>query len=269
MDSARPLNSRTILIAPAGARADFGAELERSGARVIACPESEPAEPESHASLDEAIENLYGYDWLIFTSVYGVEYFLRRVQHLGHEIDELDSLRVCGTGAATARKLEESHIHVDVIPEPGTSEGILAALENYAGGFTVLRRLNFLMPRAAIGRDRLAALLEDAGARVDLVVAYRTVRGDNQELARIDTLLVGGGIDCVVFTSAHSIERFAQLFDTSDLSLLLRGVAVACIDDATAQTATQFGLHADVISSQTTATALVASLTAHLGGTRH
>ena len=79
-------------------------------------------------------------------------------------------------GEATARKLEESHIHVDVIPEQLTSQAIFAALENYTGGSTNLRGLNFLIPRAAIARDSLPDLLANAGARVDVVAAYRTVR---------------------------------------------------------------------------------------------
>src|ERR1044071_9623465 len=79
--SERPLSGRTIVITRARAQsAEFVAELERLGARVISCPTIEIVEPESYALLDEAIENLYGYDWLIFTSVNGVDYFLRRLE---------------------------------------------------------------------------------------------------------------------------------------------------------------------------------------------
>ena len=263
----QPLRDRTILIARDGAQtSELKSELELSGARIIICPEFEPAEPESHTSLDEAIENLYGYDWLIFTSMHGVEHFLRRLHHLDHEIDELDSLRVCMIGEATARKLEESHIHVDVIPEQLTSQAIFAALENYTGGSTNLRGLNFLIPRAAIARDSLPDLLANAGARVDVVAAYRTVRADDQQLGRLSTLLAGGGIDCVVFTSPSAVTNFAQVFDSNDLSALLGGIAVACLDETTAQGATQFGLPADLISTESTIKALILALRAQPGG---
>ncbi|HJU55781.1 MAG TPA: uroporphyrinogen-III synthase, partial [Pyrinomonadaceae bacterium] len=80
----RPLAGRTVVTTRARAQsAEFVSELERLGARVVPCPTIEIVEPESYALMDEAIENLYGYDWLIFTSVNGVEYFLRRLEKLG------------------------------------------------------------------------------------------------------------------------------------------------------------------------------------------
>jgi len=257
----QPLTGRTILIATDAARSgDLATELEHYGARVIACPRLEISEPENFTTLDQAIENLYGYDWLVFTTMHGGEAFLRRLRHLAHEVDELDSLRVCAIGETTVRGLEESQIHVDVIPEQFSSEGILASLENYMGGSINLRGLNFLIPRAAIARDSLADLLADAGARVDIVAAYRTVNADDQQLARLSTLLAGGGIDCLVFTSASAVTNFAELFDSNDLSRLLRGITVACIDETTAQAATQFGVRADITSIESTVTALVLAL---------
>jgi len=91
----RPLAGRTVVITRARAQsAEFVAELERLGARVVGCPTIEIVEPESFALLDEAIENLYGYDWLIFTSVNGVDYFLRRLEKLGHDAGALDEARL-------------------------------------------------------------------------------------------------------------------------------------------------------------------------------
>src|SRR5256714_13887112 len=101
--TAQPLAGRTVVITRARAQAtEFAGLLEAYGARVVACPTIEIVEPESYAPLDQALENLYGYDWLIFTSVNGVDYFLRRLAALGKDVSELDELRVCAIGAATA-----------------------------------------------------------------------------------------------------------------------------------------------------------------------
>jgi uroporphyrinogen III methyltransferase / synthase len=76
-----PLAGRTIVVTRASSQAgDFSNTLEAYGATVISCPTIEIAEPESYERLDEAIDHLYGYDWIIFTSANGVEYFLRRLQ---------------------------------------------------------------------------------------------------------------------------------------------------------------------------------------------
>src|SRR2546421_12287696 len=108
-ETQQPLAGRTIVITRARAQAtEFAAELERYGARVVSCPTIEIAEPESYAPLDQAIENLFGYDWLIFTSTNGVEFFLRRFNALVRDVSELDTLRGCAIREATALRLSEA-----------------------------------------------------------------------------------------------------------------------------------------------------------------
>lgn len=265
-EGVKPLRGRTVIITRASAQAaEFATELERYGARVVACPTIEIVAPESYAPLDEAIENLYGYDWLVFTSVNGVEYFLRRLEALGQETSALDELHVCAIGEATADCLCEAHIHVDVIPEKSQAEGVFAALAAYVGGREELAHLNFLIPRAAIARDFLPHALEEAGARVDAVTAYRTVRPESTDRARVEALLVGGGVDCITFTSSSTIINFAQLFDTGDLRALLHGVAVACIGEITSRTATDYGLRPDIQPGEHTTPALARAVADYFG----
>lgn len=260
----QPLAGRTVVITRAREQASqFAAELERYGARVILCPTIEIVEPESYTLLDQAIDNLYGYDWLIFTSVNGVKYFLRRLADRGHETHELDELRVCSIGEATAGALRDAQVHVDVVPEQSQAEGVFKALIDFLGGVDAFRTLNILMPRAASARDYLPFALEEAGARIDVVPTYRTVKPLSSELGRVAALLEGGAIDCIAFTSSSSVTHFAQLFDTHDLRLFLKGVAIACIGEITASTAQHVGLHADIKSSDHTIAALARAIADH------
>jgi uroporphyrinogen III methyltransferase/synthase len=230
---------------------DFVRELERYGASVIVCPTIEIAEPETYERLDEAIAHLYGYDWLIFTSVNGVDHFLRRLKARGYDVSELDELKVCAIGEATAERLGAAQIHVDVIPDAFKAEGVFAALEKFVGGSEALQSLNFLIPRAVVARDYLPKSLEAAGARVDVVPAYRTVLPNDLDRGRLGAIL-SGGADCIAFTSSSTVRNLAQLFDTHDLANQLSGVAIACIGDITAQTAAEFGLHVDIQPTQFT-----------------
>jgi uroporphyrinogen III methyltransferase/synthase len=282
----QPLRGRNIVITRALAQsADFATALERFGARVIPCPTIEIVEPESFAALDEAIDHLYGYDWLVFTSVNGVEYFLRRLlrtgsepsavtdgpaflpdpldRHGGRGVSDLDDLRVCAIGDATAEALRAANVHVDVVPSEFNAEGVFTGLESFVGGRAALAGLSFLIPRAAVARSYLPDALEAAGARVDVVATYRTVRPLNTELGRINALLAGGGVDCITFTSSSTVANFAQLFDTSDLSDLLKGAAVACIGDITAQTASAHGLKTDIMPTEYTIPALARAIASH------
>ena len=258
------MQGRNVVITRALAQAeDFAMELERFGAHVIPCPTIEIVEPESYAPLDEAIDHLFGYDWIVFTSVNGVEYFLRRLAERGRDISELDELLVCAIGEATAEKLSTARIHVDVVPDQFKAEGIFAALVQFVGGREAMAGLSFLIPRAAVARSYLPDALEEAGARADVVAAYRTVRPKNPDLGRINALLSGGGIDCIAFTSSSTVANFAQLFDTSDLAALLNGVAVACIGDITARTAAERGLQVAIMPTEYTIPALAQAIASY------
>jgi len=257
----QPLAGRTIVITRALAQAaDFVAALEGYGARVLLCPTIEIAEPESYERLDEALDHLYGYDWIVFTSVNGVDYFLRRLETREQQISELDALRVCAIGEATAERLHNAHVHVDVIPEEFKAEGVFAALERYAGSRETLAQLNFLIPRAAVARDYLPATLEEAGARVDVVTAYRTIQPDGLDRGRVSAMLAGGGADCIAFTSSSTVRNLALLFDTNDLSGVLSGITIACIGDITARTAAEYGLTTNIRPEEFTVPALAKAI---------
>lgn len=237
----RPLSELTILV-DLETTAEFRRQLADAGAHVISCPELRIEAPDSYAALDEAIENLYGYDWLIFIKRHSVSYFLERFRELGHEISELDSLRVCALGESTVESLEAAHVHVDLVPEQMGANAVVTALANYAGGPDGLRGLNVLLPQALIGRDYLKDNLAEIGMRADVVASYRTVTLGDLTLTRLQTLILNGGVDCLVLANRAGADSFAALFDLNDLSRLLRDIAVVSLDKSAAEAATRLGI---------------------------
>jgi uroporphyrinogen III methyltransferase / synthase len=260
MSSNRPLTGRTVLIASSAPQA-LTAELEGVGARVISWPNLDIRAPETYSALDAAIENLFGYDWLVFRNVNAVAFFLSRFQELEHEISELDSVRVCALGQEALQRLEESRVHVDVIPDRFSTQPVFDAIEIYVGGRTALHGLNFLVPSADPSRTQLQKALEDAGARADLVTTYRTC--STSDSYRINALLRGGAFDCVTFTSASEVLELAHLFDAGELGELLKEVAVVCIDRETAQCAAGFGLAANITVDAVEAPALANAIASY------
>jgi uroporphyrinogen III methyltransferase/synthase len=118
-------------------------------------------------------------------------------------------------------------------------------LSEFAGGEAHLHGLNFLLPRAAVGRDHLPKALEQAGARIDVVTTYQTVLPENFDRGKLAAMLAGSG-DCIAFTSPSTIKNLAKLFDTHDLGKTLPDIVVACIGSVTADTAAEYGLHVDI-----------------------
>ena len=254
------LAGRTVVITRALAQADdFAAELQSYGATVILCPTIEISGLDNYERLDEAIDHLYGYDWLVFTSVNGVDYFFQRLKACNRNTSDIDELRVCAIGEATAERLNELHVHVDVIPEEFKAEGVFEALQGFVGGTDGLRNLNVLIPRASVARDYLPRALEESGARVDVVPAYRTSLPTNLDRGRMAAML-SGGADCIAFTSSSTVRNLAQLFDTRDLSEALAGVVIACIGDITATTAADYGLRVEIQPEQFTIPSLARAI---------
>ena len=259
----KPLAGRTVVVTRAASQAaELSTLLESYGAKVLICPTIEIREPESYERLDEALDHLYGYDWLIFTSTNGVEFFIRRLIGRGFKVEDLDELKVCAIGQRTADKLHDGHIHVDLIPSQSTGEGVFVALGEFVGSSEHLRGLNILLPRAAVGRDYLPKALEGAGARVDVVTAYQTVVPQDFDRGRLGAMLTGSG-DCIAFTSPSTVKNLAQLFDTHDLGKVLPGVVVACIGPVTAAAAVDYGLRVQVQPEKNTTSDLARAITDH------
>lgn len=255
-----PLAGRTVVVTRAAAQTpEFVTQLEGYGATVISCPTIEITDPENYEQLDEAIDHLYGYDWLIFTSTNGVDFFLKRLAHLNKNVSDLDELKVCAVGTATAEKLQEAQIHVDLLPSQFKAEGVFEALVSFLGGLQQVENLNILIPRALSGRDVLPKKLEEAGARVDIVTTYRTMVPANVDRGKLAAMLAGNA-DCIAFTSSSTVKNLAMLFDTNDLSQTLQSLSIACIGDVTAETATQFGLKVDIVPDEFTVPALAAAI---------
>jgi len=242
----KPLEGRTVVVTRAASQAaELTTLLESYGAKVIVCPTIEIREPDNYERLDEALDHLYGYDWLIFTSTNGVDYFNKRLMARGLNLEDLDEIRVCAIGQRTAEKLHDVHVHVDLVPTQSTAEGVFAALSEFAGGDEHLHGLNILLPRAAVGREVLPKALEQAGARVDVVTTYQTVLPENFDRGRFSAMLTGSG-DCIAFTSPSTIKNLAKLFDTHDLGKTLPGMIVACIGSVTSEAAADYGLRVDI-----------------------
>lgn len=256
----QPLAGRTVVVTRAKAQADeFVRELEQYGAEVIVCPTIEIHELESYERLDEAIDHLYGYDWIVFTSANGVNYFFKRFKEREHDISEMDDVKVCAIGEATAERLRDLQVHVDVVPHEFKAEAVFATLEGFVGGAHALKGLNILIPRASVARDYLPKALQESGARVDIVPVYRTCLPGDVDRGRIAAML-SGDADCIAFTSSSAVRNLGQLFDTQDLSKPLASVVVACIGDITAETAAEYGLRVEIQPEQFTIASLARAI---------
>lgn len=203
--------------------------------------------------MDSAIERLSRYDWVIFTSVNGVEAFARRLRQKHESMSALKSALIAAIGPATARALRARGLRASVVPEEYRAEGLLKAL-----GRKSWRGKRVLLARAAKARDVLPRMLARGGARVDVVSVYRTVvpRASRARIAKV----FGRQPDAITFTSSSTVRNFFALLGRKRARQALRGVAVATIGPVTSRTARALGQKVAVEAKEYTVAGLVRAL---------
>ncbi len=249
----RPLFGRRVVVTRARAQAgELSGALERLGAEVLEFPTIEVRPPDDFGPLDAAIRELDTLDWLIFTSVNGVDAFVRRLDHHGLDLRAVPrDARVAAIGPATAERVEGAGLRVDVVPREFRAE---ALVEDLTAGELAGKRV--LIPRARVAREVLPERLREAGAEVVVPPAYESVPSEagKQDLAR---RLEDGGLDCVTFTASSTVENFVGAFGEEEARRLLAGTRVACIGPITADTARGHGIRVDAEAREYTIPGLV------------
>ncbi len=251
----QPLAGRTILITRAREQSgEFASRLQDLGAEVIGFPTIEIVPPLIWEELDRAIDRLQFYDWVIFTSVNGVDFFWRRLSERMKKPRVPSTVKVCAIGPATAQQLQEKGIQVDYTPKEFVAEAILQGFEKMA-----LRGKRILLARVKQARDLLPKGLRRLGAEVEVVEAYRTVkpRGGARRLKHI---LANGKVDAIAFTSSSTVNHFVELLKKEDLKELLKGITIACIGPITAQTAESLGMTVHIQPQEYTIPALTQAI---------
>ena len=168
--SKRPLTGIRVLVGRARHQAgSLSSELRKLGAQVLEIPFIEIRKPASFRPLDSALKNLDSYDWLILTSVNGVDAMWNRLAKLRIQKDGQSRLRVAAIGPATKKSIEQRGWRVDVVPKEYVAESVVRSLKRRVKGSRIL------LVRAKVARDVIPRELRKAGAHVDVVEAYETV----------------------------------------------------------------------------------------------
>jgi uroporphyrinogen-III synthase len=261
-DKAAPLAGCRILVSRAKKQAGaFSYALRELGCNVIEVPFIEIRKPTSYRPLDSALRNLTAYDWLILSSVNGVEALFERLAKKKTEPAALAHLKIAAIGPATRKAIEERGLRVVVTPKEYVAESVVASLRRRVNGERVL------LVRAKVARDVIPRELRNAGAEVDVVEAYETVTPRTSE-KRLRTLLARrtNKPDVITFTSSSTVKNFVGLLGLRSARAALRkparhqGVHTASIGPVTSATLREFGLPVDIEAKEYTIPGLVAAI---------
>jgi uroporphyrinogen III methyltransferase/synthase len=182
------------------------------------------------------VQDAHGYDWIVFTSANGVEAFFDIFFKLYDDAREIGGARIAAIGPATAQRLKDFHLHVDLQPDEFVAEGVVRKFKQQGS----IENMRILLVRAEKARDTLPKELSAMGAIVDEGSAYRTVP-ETRDLSGAQRQLTHDGADLITFTSSSTVENF--------LALGLpwpKGMQVASIGPVTSKTVRDHGLKVDI-----------------------
>jgi uroporphyrinogen III methyltransferase/synthase len=257
----RPLFGRRIIITRARQQAsDMVARLSALGAQCLEYPAIEVVRPEDPAPMDQAVRSLDLYDWLVFTSVNGVDMFFKRLFANNRDARALGRVRTASIGPATAERLLSFGIASDIVPESYRAESVVSAFADID-----VRGKRVLLPRAAEARPVLPVELKKMGAVVDEVTAYHTVQADTRRDELIKALSEKQ-VDMITFTSSSTVTNFKALLPENDFSDLTRDPAVAAIGPITADTARENGFRVDLVADEYTVPGLCGAIKDYFAG---
>jgi uroporphyrinogen-III synthase len=251
----RPLNGVRVLVGRARHQAgSLSGELRKLGAQVLEIPFIEIRKPRSFRSLDSALRSLDSYDWLILTSVNGVEAMWERLAKLRASKDKVSRLRIAAIGPATKKAIEQRGWKVNVVPKEYVAESVVRSLSRKVEGKRVL------LVRAKIARDVIPRELRKAGAHVDVVEAYETVVPQSSR-RRLHTALKNPNKrpNVVTFTSSSTVKNFVELLGKRQ-GRILDGMKMASIGPVTTATLREFGLPVDIAAREFTIPGLVTAI---------
>lgn len=255
----RPLFGKRVLMTRAKEQAgELAALLAGYGAEAVEAPTIKIVPPVDWAPVDHAIAEIGTYNWIIFTSVNGVDRFMTRLWAKGLDSRCLAGRQVCCIGPRTAQELEKFGVRADVIPADYQAEGVLEALIQRD-----LRKVRILIPRAEVAREFLPDELRARGAHVEVVPVYRTVT-PAQDAGGWQQELMDHQIHVATFTSSSTVRNFVAMLGGEDLvKPLMEPVAIACIGPITAKTAEEYGLTVSIMPRENTIPALVDAIAHH------
>lgn len=256
----RPLFGKRIVVTRSRAQVgDIARTLEELGAEVIEFPVLRIAPPSDPAPLKKAASEAGTYDWLVFTSVNGVDAFFAALHEQGLDTRALAGTKICAIGPATCSRIESQGLIIDLMPPKYIAESIMEELEKV--GDVAGKR--FLLPTADIARSYLPETLTAKGAEVTKIDAYATVLEEPDNIDEIRKALREGLLSAITFASSSTVRNFVQLVGEETFKETNASVLLASIGPETSKTLRQYTNASFEEAEQYTIPGLVDLLTNH------
>lgn len=181
---------------------------------------------ESYAEFDSLLKKIREFDWVVFASRYGAEYFFERLKAIGLDSRALSGCGIAAVGNSTKGRLSDFGILADLVPKKESSEGLIEEFKRID-----VKNKKIFLPRSDISDKGLERALRGLGAEVTTGFAYKNVMP--KKLPDLDLNF----FDEIMFTSPSTVRNFKKRYGS-----VPKNVKVECIGDVTLKEAKKWKL---------------------------
>lgn len=146
-------------------------------------------------------ENLAGFDWIVFTSRYGVRFFFEFLDELEVDIRSILNAKIASVGKTTSAELRKYRLYPDFESATESAEGLVDYFKNEQ-----ITTKNILLPRSDKGLKFLSEELLKLGNRMTDVPVYKNVINDKPEKVDVSEF------SKIIFSSPSCVEAFVELY---------------------------------------------------------
>jgi len=257
----KPLFGQRVLVTRARSQAsELAAKIDELGGEPYEFPVIEtklPVTKEAEEAIERALAGPEEYDWVMLTSVNGVEYFFRWLDRFGIDVRRFHRAKFAAVGPKTAEALALRGIRADLLPESFRAESLLESLEGQ-----VAEGQRALLPRGDLAREILPKELRAKGVDAVEIDVYETTLAVPKDVW-LPEMLANGDIHVVTFTSSSTVVNLLEALRRAGIEDPRKALArceIACIGPVTAKTAEENGLIVSVVPEDYTIDGLVQAL---------
>lgn len=171
----------------------------------------------NYKDFDESLRNIWEYDWIIFSSRYGVQYFFQRLNKIGYDARVLTKVNIAAIGKSTCNRLLDFGMVADLVAKEESSKGLIKEFKKID-----IKNKKIFMPRSDLSDKGLTQGLKAQGALVTASVAYKNIMPS--DLPDLDLSF----FDEIMFTSPSGVRNFVKRYRH-----LPKKIKISCIGDVT------------------------------------
>lgn len=172
---------------------------------------------ESYKKFDGLLKHIRDYDWLVFSSRFGAQYFFQRLNKIGYDARVLKGMKIAAIGNSTKNRLLDFGVLADLVPKEESSKGLIKEFRKIG-----IKGKKIFLPRSNLADKGLAAALKAQGAKVASAIAYQNVAA--VDLPDLDLKF----FDEIYFSSPSTVRNFKQRY-----KVVPWGTKIRCIGTVT------------------------------------